>query len=205
MTERTGGSDVSRTETHAVADSKGESKELGPWRVDGHKWFTSGVDGDATVLLAQVRDEKSLDKTYLTPFFARMYVPDAVSDREEKKATLDNITIMNLRMPKHDRRLNSVRIVRLKRKLDTISLPTAELELENMRAHALGPLGSGICVITPILTLTRIHSAIAMLGYLGRGLQIARAFSLRREVGSGKGRRRRLWKMEAYMDFLAGV
>merc|ERR1712054_634996 len=67
MTERTGGSDVSGTETLArrltgeeiACDEKLGRKQdgiglpLGPWRIDGFKWFSSATDSDMTVLLAQ--------------------------------------------------------------------------------------------------------------------------------------------------------
>ncbi|MCJ1245498.1 hypothetical protein MMC30_002702 [Trapelia coarctata] len=59
MTERSGGSDVSGTETVAVRALEGESGRgvdgapLGPWRVSGVKWVSSATDADMCVLLAR--------------------------------------------------------------------------------------------------------------------------------------------------------
>lgn len=47
MTERPGGSDVSRTETFATL--VGEE-----WILDGFKWFSSATDGDIALALAAV-------------------------------------------------------------------------------------------------------------------------------------------------------
>lgn len=62
MTERTGGSDVSRSETIATYSplphdsplcDPAEGIPLGPWRIDGFKWFSSATDSNMTMLLAQ--------------------------------------------------------------------------------------------------------------------------------------------------------
>lgn len=90
--------------------------------------------------------------------------------------------------PKSDgTRLNGVWIQRLKNKLGTQSLPTAELVLEDMRGWMIGEEGKGINEISTILTITRIHNAVTACGYVGRGLGIARAYARRREVGAGRG------------------
>ncbi|KAJ3563233.1 hypothetical protein NPX13_g8272 [Xylaria arbuscula] len=62
MTERIGGSDVSRSETIAtysplpndspLCDPE-EGIPLGPWSIDGFKWFSSATDSNMTILLAQ--------------------------------------------------------------------------------------------------------------------------------------------------------
>lgn len=60
MTERSGGSDVSRSETVAVysplaspSQTGDGTEELGPWVVDGYKFFSSATDADMTILLAR--------------------------------------------------------------------------------------------------------------------------------------------------------
>jgi hypothetical protein len=64
MTERTGGSDVRRTDTLAKRLTAAEIKQLdqvdsagmplGDWTVDGFKWFSSATDADKTILLARI-------------------------------------------------------------------------------------------------------------------------------------------------------
>ena len=79
---------------------------------------------------------------------------------------------------------NAIVVRRLKDKLGTRSLPTAELELEGALAFPVGdPLeGSGVRRISTMLNLTRIHNAIAAAAALARGLAWARAYARVREV-----------------------
>ncbi|KAF5022789.1 hypothetical protein F66182_5153 [Fusarium sp. NRRL 66182] len=195
MTERTGGSDVSLTETTAVhipstetgLASRAEEIPLGPWSINGFKWFSSATDSKMTVLLART------SKGGLSTFLAPMY-------KHNPNATT------NTGIPKENgEALNGVRIQRLKNKSGTQSLPTAELVLEDMRAWLIGQEGRGIQEIATILTLTRVHSAVAAVGYLGRGLAIARAYARVREVGAGKGTRMKLTESALHMSTLAKI
>ncbi|PFH62603.1 hypothetical protein XA68_12855 [Ophiocordyceps unilateralis] len=78
--------------------------------------------------------------------------------------------------------LNGVRISRLKNKFGTRSLPTAELVLDDMRGWLVGEEDQGVRAMGPVLALTRIHSAVAAVGYIGRGLAVARAYARVRHV-----------------------
>jgi alkylation response protein AidB-like acyl-CoA dehydrogenase len=193
MTERTGGSDVSLTETTAVRQLKNEvqlaSKQeqilLGPWSINGFKWFSSATDSRMTILLA--RTQKGGISTFMAPM--RRHDPQA------KTAT---------GLPKSDgEALNGVRIQRLKNKSGTQSLPTAELALEDMRGWLVGQEGRGIHEVSTILNLTRIHSTVAAMSYVGRGLAIARAYARVREIGAGKGSRMKLTESSLHMRTLA--
>lgn len=150
MTERPGGSDVSRSETVAVyapltqSSQFGSDDELGPWVVDGYKYFSSATDADMAILLART-------PSGLSAFYAPM------------------------RLPNGER--NGVRIVRLKKKLGTRALPTAELELKGMRAWMIGMEGEGIKEISTVLNITRIHNAVTAVSFMRRGLAIAKVCS----------------------------
>lgn len=147
MTERPGGSDISRSETVAVysplkySSQLDDADELGPWLVDGYKFFSSATDADMSILLAKTASG-------LSAFFAPM------------------------RLPNGER--NGVRIVRLKKKLGTRALPTAELELKGMRAWLIGVEGEGIKEISTVLNITRIHNAVIAVSFMRRGLAIAK-------------------------------
>ncbi|PTB69690.1 acyl-CoA dehydrogenase/oxidase C-terminal [Trichoderma citrinoviride] len=196
MTERSGGSDVSQTETVAVYKPEGAQGQLasregkiplGPWSISGFKWFSSATDSDMTVLLARTSHGG------LSTFFAPMRRHDPTA-----KTMTGN--------PKSDgTRLNGVWIQRLKNKLGTQSLPTAELVLEDMRGWLIGEEGRGIQEISTILTLTRIHNVITACGYVGRGLGIARAYARRREVGAGRGARMKLTESTLHMRTLSNL
>ncbi|KAF5656839.1 acyl dehydrogenase [Fusarium heterosporum] len=195
MTERTGGSDVSLTETTAVYKpvvgshwaSKADDIPLGPWSVSGFKWFSSATDSQMTVLLA--RTSKGGLSTFLAPM--RKHDPGATSSTG---------------IPMSDgEKLNGIRIQRLKNKSGTQSLPTAELVLEDMRAWLIGQEGRGIQEITTVLTLTRVYSAVSAMGYLGRGLAIAKAYAKVREVGAGRGTRMKLTESSLHIRTLSKI
>ena len=195
MTERTGGSDVSLTETVAqikspaeqgLADAQ-ESIPLGPWSISGFKWFSSATDSNMTILLARTQNGVSA-------FYAPMRRHDSSA-----------ITLAGRPMGAAGTELNGVRIQRLKNKFGTRSLPTAALELEDMRGWLLGQEGHGVKEISTILTLTRIHSSVAAVGYVGRALGIARAYAKVRQVGAGRGQRVMLTKSPLHMQTLADM
>lgn len=195
MTERTGGSDVSLTETIAqykpseepgLADAQ-ENIPLGPWSISGFKWFSSATDSNMTVLLARTQNGVSA-------FFAPMRRHDS-----------SVITLAGRPMGAAGTELNGVRIQRLKNKFGTKSLPTAELELEDMRGWLLGREGQGVKEISTVLTLTRIHSSVAAVGYVGRALGVARAYAKVRQVGAGRGQRVLLTQSPLHMQTLADM
>ncbi len=198
MTERTGGSDVSQTETVATyspypskettprASTEDEDIPLGPYEINGFKWFSSATDSQMTILLAKTRPGMGV-----SAFFApmRRYNPSLVSATGREGGM----------------ELNGVNISRLKNKFGTQSLPTAELELVGMRGWMIGEEGKGIQEISTILNITRVHSTVAALGYLGRAIGIAKAYALVREVGVGKGNRVPLSRHPLHMRTLAAT
>ncbi|KAI0403988.1 very-long-chain acyl-CoA dehydrogenase [Xylaria palmicola] len=194
MTERVGGSDVSRSETVAkysplpndapLCDPE-EDIPIGPWSIDGFKWFSSATDSNMTILLAQT--PKGLSAFYAP---MRRYNSSLVASATGCIGGTE---------------LNGIEISRLKNKMGTKSLPTAELQLRGMRGWLIGKEGQGIKEISTILTITRIRSAISSLGHLSRGLAVARAFAEVREVGAGRGERMRLVDSALHMRTLADM
>lgn len=182
MTERTGGSDVRGTETVARRLTKSElgadsasqrdkdahGQPLGPWTVDGFKWFSSATDADMAVLLAQT--EKGL-----SAFYAPLRRQTGISP----STAPSTLTTQASDVPTE---MNGVRIQRLKNKLGTKGVPTAELELKNMRAYLIGIEGQGIKEISSILNITRLHTASGATGTLARALAVSRAYTQVRKV-----------------------
>lgn len=195
MTERTGGSDVSLTETVATRPASAEfglasaqgNIPLGPWSISGFKWFSSATDSKMTVLLAQT----SAGGGGLSAFIAPMRRHDPHATTVTGQAITDG------------EKLNGVRISRLKHKFGTQSLPTAELVLEDMRGWLVGEEGKGIHEISNVLTITRVYSAVSAVSYVGRALAIAKAFARVREVGAGNRARMRLIHSPLHMRTLA--
>ncbi|KAK5722535.1 hypothetical protein LTR15_005766 [Elasticomyces elasticus] len=170
MTERAGGSDVSQTETLATYDSAAQQhaditavdgNPLGPWRLDGFKWFSSATDADMVVVLA--RTKKGI---------STFYAPMRKTVRKSEQDILG-----------HETELNGISIQRLKNKLGTRALPTAELVLNGTRAYLIGEEGRGTKEIATVLNIARIHNGFTAIGLWGRGLSVVRAFGRTRNVG----------------------
>ncbi|KAF2967690.1 hypothetical protein GQX73_g5859 [Xylaria multiplex] len=170
MTERTGGSDVRESETlarrlasteiaHCASvgqDCDAHGMPLGPWCIDGFKWFSSATDSDMALLLAQTESGLSL-----------FYIPM----RRHARSGMANVN-----------ELNGIHIQRLKTKLGTKQLPTAELELKGVRGWLIGQEGRGVKQIATILNITRLYTAGGSAAAWGRGLSVCRAYTKARRV-----------------------
>lgn len=187
MTERTGGSDVSGTETVARRmtpteiesdtqtnrDKDAHGLPLGPWTVSGFKWFSSATDADMAILLGQT--DKGLSAFY-APLRRRVGHLHHLHSPSSSSAASRIGT---------ETEMNGIRPTRLKSKLGTRGLPTAELEIRGMRAYLIGREGQGVKEISSILNITRLHTASAAAGYLARGLAVSRAYTRVRRVRGG--------------------
>lgn len=199
MTERTGGSDVRGTETVARRltqseishdaqrgrDRDAHGMPLGPWSIDGFKWFSSATDSEMALLLAQTG--KGLGLFYV-PMRRRM----GHSDTPGQSLT----------------ELNGIRIQRLKNKLGTKALPTAELELKGVRGWLIGDEGNGVKEITTILNITRLYAAAASVAAWSRGLSICRAYTkVRKTQGSllQDNRQHLRWMADETVKYWASV
>lgn len=183
MTERTGGSDISGTETIAqrlttseLASEAAAGREqdaigmpLGPWKISGFKWFSSATDSEMAILLA--RTSKGGLSAFYIPMRRRTShsIPSLNGKEEEIVAT----------------ELNGIRIQRLKNKLGTKSLPTAELEIKGARGWLIGTEGQGVKEISAILNITRLSTAAGSAANWSRGLAICRAYTKVRRVRGG--------------------
>ncbi|KAF3920022.1 hypothetical protein ABW21_db0203720 [Orbilia brochopaga] len=144
----------------------------GTYRVSGHKWFSSATDSQMTILLARTPTSAGTGGGSLSCFFAPLKLPDGS--------------------------WNGVRIVRLKDKLGTKALPTAELELKGMKAYLVGEEGKGVKYISTMLNITRVHNAVSAMSFWRRGMAIAKAFAKVRKVQN-----KELWKNPLHLGGLA--
>jgi alkylation response protein AidB-like acyl-CoA dehydrogenase len=144
MTERTGGSDVSRTSTDARLED-------GQVRLYGTKWFSSSTASEMALALARTPGGKSLSLYFVKTFSA----PGV---------------------------LNNIEIMRLKDKLGTWALPTAELSLRGTLAEPLGPSDQGVKTVATMLNITRLYNSVCSVGQSARALELMRDYSSRRET-----------------------
>ncbi|KAF5385728.1 hypothetical protein D9757_005511 [Collybiopsis confluens] len=166
MTERPGGSDVSQTET--VAQTQNSSDDLGSkYNLDGFKWFSSATDGDIALALARTGSTESGSKG-LSLFLVPLRTP-FFGDRSKISSTS-----------------NGIYIHRLKNKIGTHSLPTAELSLEHSTGYLVGSANLGVKNIAPLLNITRTWSAMGSVGALRKCLAIATAYANVRRIEGGK-------------------
>ena len=75
---------------------------------------------------------------------------------------------------------NGITIHRLKDKLGTRALPTAELTMDGTLAVRVGEPGRGVKAIAPLLNVTRLHNAASACGTMARLLQLLRDYAGRR-------------------------
>ncbi|EAW12881.1 putative acyl-CoA dehydrogenase [Aspergillus clavatus NRRL 1] len=187
MTERAGGSDVQNTETWATysplpsSSSSSDALSDGAYTINGFKFFSSATDANVTLLLAKTSPSGKLS-TFLAPLRRTIPIP---APTNPQTTTTKQVA-------------NGVRIHRLKNKLGTKELPTAELELHGMRAHLVGEPEKGVATIAPLLNVTRTHTFIGSLGAWRRALSIAKAFARARStVGEP------LWLIPMHLRLLA--
>ncbi|KAG6830717.1 hypothetical protein H0H87_007304 [Tephrocybe sp. NHM501043] len=184
MTERPGGSDVSQTET--VATPTGSNNAFGPqYTLHGFKWFSSATDSHISVALARTGSIKDGSRG-LSLFLVPLRLP----------------LFRNPSDPTPPSTSNNIFVHRLKNKIGTHTLPTAELSLESAEAYLIGGLNQGIKNISPVLNITRLWSAIASVGGLRKCLSIATAYSRVRTINGGT---RLLCDAPLHVAQLAGI
>jgi len=127
--------------------------EDGVWRLHGTKWFSSATTAEMALALARPEGNPPGSRG-LALFYVETREADGTSNR--------------------------IRVNRLKDKLGTRKLPTAELSLEGARAVPVHGLKDGVRNIGPMLNVTRTWNAVAAAAGMARGLALARDHARRR-------------------------
>jgi len=157
MTERGGGSDVGGG-TATIATSEGAAQLGGDgdrWRLFGSKWFTSAIDSDVAFTLARM--------------------PGA-------PAGSAGLSVFYVELRDGEGRLQGIRLERLKEKLGTRALPTAELTLEGTPALLVGTPGAGVRTIATLMNVTRVYNANAAVAGMRRAVDLAGDYARRRHA-----------------------
>ena len=127
----------------------------GQWRLHGRKWFSSAVVGEAALALA--RPEGAGPGTSALALF---YVETKDADGAWQGITID----------------------RLKKKLGTHELPTAEVHIDGLPATPVGGLAHGVRQVAPMLNVTRTWNAVCAVASMARGIALARDYATRRSA-----------------------
>jgi alkylation response protein AidB-like acyl-CoA dehydrogenase len=127
----------------------------GRWRLTGRKWFTSAATSEMALTLA--RPEGNPDGSRgLALFYVEPHAADG--------------------------RLQHIEILRLKDKLGTRKLPTAELWLDGTPATPVAGLERGVAAIAPMLNITRTWNAVTSCTLMRRGIALATGYARRRRA-----------------------
>lgn len=146
-------------------------EEDGTWRLYGKKWFTSAITSQMALTLARP-EGNGPGGSGLAMFY--------VETRDANG------------------RLNGIRVERLKDKLGTRKVPTAELYLDGTRATLLGEPRNGTRAIEPMLVITRAWNSVTSVAFMRRGIALARSYAQERRA-FGK----RLAELPLHVDTLA--
>ena len=131
------------------------------WRLTGEKWFCSAVDSAVAVALARPVGADPGSRT-LVPFLVPRYADDG-------------------------RPAPGITLHRLKDKLGTRAVPTAEVGLDGAAAIPLGdPTEPGLHRMMTLVVVTRLHNAAAAAGGMRRGLSYALSYAGERNVATGR-------------------
>ncbi|PJE12701.1 acyl-CoA dehydrogenase family protein [Legionella sp.] len=126
------------------------------WRIRGEKWFCSNANAD--LILATARYDQSLSGTKGLGLFL---IPNRLSDGKP----------------------NHYNIRRLKQKIGTRSMATAEIEFQDAVGYPIGELRQGIhLALENVLHLSRIFNAFSVLGMARRAYQLAYYYSVNRQA-----------------------
>jgi alkylation response protein AidB-like acyl-CoA dehydrogenase len=125
----------------------------GTWRLHGRKWFTSAVTSQMALTLARPEGNPPGGKG-----LALFYL-----ETRDASGVLDRILVH-----------------RLKDKLGTRKVPTAELTLDGTRAVPVAGLDDGVKNIAPMLNVTRTWNSVSSVAYMRRALALARDYARRR-------------------------
>lgn len=138
--------------TQTVAIKNDKSKDKDEWELSGIKWFSSATTSQMAMTLAR---EESADGP---------------------------ISLFYLETHKEDGSLNNIEVMRLKDKLGTKSLPTAELKLNGAKAIRVGEPGKGIKNISLLFNVTRIFNALCAVANMRRIIALSTDYSKKREA-----------------------
>ncbi len=94
----------------------------------------------------------------------------------------DDLSLFFLHTRDRQGKLNRIEIQRLKDKLGTRAMPTAELNLDGTSAQLIGEAGQGVKTVATMLNITRLYNAVCALAYMRRGLALALDYAARRQA-----------------------
>ncbi len=129
------------------------TKDESGWKLHGQKWFCSNITADYFLVTARAEDAAPGGRG-VSLFVVPAYLDDNKANR------------------------NGYRIDRLKEKLGTRDLPTAEVTFDGALAYQLGPLDRGLAnVVSLVLVTSRFACSSVAASFLRSAERIAHAYA----------------------------
>ena len=125
------------------------------YRLYGEKWFTSATTSQVAMTLARI---------------------------EGGPAGSAGLSVFLITLRDSDGMLRNIRVDRLKDKLGTRALPTAELTLDGTPALLVGGAGDGVRKIAALFNITRVYNAVAAVAGMRRAIALASDYARRRHA-----------------------
>jgi alkylation response protein AidB-like acyl-CoA dehydrogenase len=139
-----------------VSNSETTARRVdGQWRLYGRKWFTSAINAQMALALARP---------------------------EGAPSGADGLALFYLEPCDAQGHWQNIRIDRLKHKLGTRELPTAEIHLDGAPAHLVAGADHGVRAIAPMLNVTRTWNAVCAVATMRRALALAEDYARRRQA-----------------------
>lgn len=139
----------------SATETTAERDGDGRWRLTGRKWFTSAATSEMALTLARPEGNPEGSRG-LALFYVEPHDGEG--------------------------RLRNIEILRLKDKLGTRKLPTAELWLDGAPATPVAGLDRGVAAIAPMLNLTRTWNAVTACTLMRRGIALATSYAHKRRA-----------------------
>jgi alkylation response protein AidB-like acyl-CoA dehydrogenase len=130
----------------------------GAWRLTGSKWFTSATTSQMAITLAR---------------------PEGAA------AGSAGLSLFYLELRDAEGALQNIEVHRLKEKLGTRALPTAELTMHGTPALLVGGEGEGVRKVAALLNVTRVYNACAAVAGMRRAVALATDYA-RHRVAFGR-------------------
>jgi len=156
-----------------LSESVARRDSDGIWRLYGRKWFTSAATSQMALTLARPEGNPAGGK---------------------------GLALFYLETRNQAGQLDQILVHRLKDKLGTRKVPTAELTLDGTRATPVAGLGEGVKSIAPMLNITRTWNGVSSVAYMRRAIALARDYA-RQRVAFGAP----LADKPLHLDTLAGM
>lgn len=125
----------------------------GKHQLYGVKWFTSASTSEMAMTLAKIEGDSS-----------------------------GKLSLFYVELRDGSGNLQNIQVNRLKDKLGTRALPTAELTLQGTPATIVGEIGKGVKTISTLFNITRIYNACCAIGYMRRGIALATDYAHKRSA-----------------------